>query len=415
MGRIKRIIGTGTIMVAIAFLLSACSGPASQDILQKPVTGSFEVVVATTGELKAKNSIDINGPVGARKAGIYQLKISRLVPEGSVVRPGDFVAELDKSEIVGKLKEVEINLQKFQSQFTQAKLDSTLTLAQARDELINLKYAMEQRKLEKEESIYESPSTKRQAEIEFEKAERAYVQAQANYNTKVKQAEAKMRESEADLFKEQQKMADFQEVLGQFTILAPEPGMVIYAREWDGKKRVVGSTVSPWQPTVATLPDLSQMESVTYVNEVDIQKVRSGQSVRVSLDADPDRKLTGKVTQVANIGEQRPNSDSKVFEVKILISEEDSTLRPAMTTSNEIVISTIENSLYIPLETVHTVDDSVTYVFKRDGKSITKQEVKLGIENDNFVVVEKGLSAEDELYLSVPTGMEEEELIRLAN
>ncbi|MEM7039855.1 MAG: efflux RND transporter periplasmic adaptor subunit, partial [Bacteroidota bacterium] len=355
----------------------------------------------------------ILGPVSARKAGIYQLKITRLIDEGTVVKAGEFVAELDKSEIVGKIKEVEINLQKFGSQFTQAKLDCTLTLAQARDDLINLKYAKEQRKLEKEESIYEAPSTKRQAEIEFEKSVRAYDQAEANYKTKVKQAEAKMREAQADLSKEQNKMDDYQEILGQFTIKAPEKGMVIYFREWDGKKRVVGSTVSPWQPTVATLPDLTAMESITYVNEVDIQKIQVGQKVKVSLDANSDKKLTGTVSKVANIGEQRPNSDSKVFEVKILINESDSTLRPAMTTSNSIMIDNVTEALYVPLESVHTEADTVTYVYKKDGGSAVKQEVKLGMENDNHVIVEGGLGNQDEIYLSVPESSDDMQLIRL--
>lgn len=403
------------LIAATGFMLSSCSSEGGKDLFRKAEKGKFEVMVTTTGELQAKNSIDIDGPVGARKAGIYQLKISRLVPEGSIVKPGDFVAELDKSEIVAKIKEVEINLQKFQSQFTQARLDCTLTLAQARDELINLRYAAEQRKLEKEESIYESPSTKRQAEIEFEKAGRAFDQATANYETKVRQAEAKMREAEADLFKEQQKMSDFQEIFGQFTIAAPEPGMVIYAREWDGKKRVVGSTISPWQPTVATLPDLTVMESITYVNEVDIKKIAKGQAVRISLDADPDKKLSGKVTQVANIGEQRPNSDSKVFEVKIVIDETDSTLRPAMTTSNEIMIQTLEDVVYIPLETVHAVNDSVNFVYKLNGKSTVKQQVVLGIENENYVQVLSGVEQGEELFISVPQNSEDLEFLSLAN
>lgn len=400
-------------VIAALLTLSSCGAAEGADILEKPKRGEFVVSVATTGELQAKNSVDINGPMGARKAGVFQLKISRLVPEGSMVKPGDFVAELDKSDIVAKLKEVEINLTKYQSQVTQAKLDCTLTLAQARDDLVNLKYAMEQRELEKEEAIYEAPSTKRQAEIEYDKAVRALDQAKANYSTKVQQAEAKMREAEADLFKERQKMDDYVEIMNQFTIIAPEPGMVIYAREWDGKKRVVGSTISPWQPTVATLPDLSKMESITYVNEVDIQKIKSGQQVKVSLDANPDKRLTGTVTQVANIGEQRPNSDSKVFEVKILINESDSTLRPAMTTSNEIFINTVDDATFVPLECVHTESDTVTYVFKRDGGSAIKQEVRLGIENDNYVIIESGLSESDEIFLSVPERADEIDLQRL--
>ena len=51
--------------------------------------------------------------------------------------------------------------------------------------------------------------------------------------------------------------AFIQEVMDQHTVRAPAPGMVIYAREWNGRKKAVGSQVSPWEPTVATLPDLS--------------------------------------------------------------------------------------------------------------------------------------------------------------
>lgn len=400
-------------LVLFSIYISGCGEVAQADIETKPVQGPFEVAVTTTGELQAQNSIDIEGPVTARRLGIYQLKINRLVPEGTYVKEGDFVADLDKSDLLGKMKEVEINLQKFQSQYTQAKLDCTLTLSQARDEMINLEYAKEQKKLEKDESIYESPSTQRQVEIEFEKSERAYTQAVKTYQTKVEQATAKMREAEADLFKEQKKYQDYTELLGEFTIAAPSNGMVIYFREYDGKKRTVGSTVSMWQPTVATLPDLSKMESITYVNEVDIQKIKAGQSVRISLDADPDKKLNGKVIQVANIGEQRPNSDSKVFEVRIEIVEKDSTLRPAMTTSNEIVVETLEESIYIPLETVHS-EDSITYVYKKDGGSAVRQEVRLGLLNDNFGVVEEGLGLEDVLLLSVPENGEEMPLNRLS-
>ncbi|MEI7907542.1 MAG: efflux RND transporter periplasmic adaptor subunit, partial [Bacteroidota bacterium] len=200
--------------------------------------------------------------------------------------------------------------------------------------------------------------------------------------------------------KERQKMEVMVTVLTQFTILAPADGMVVYAREWNGKKKIVGAMVSPWEPTVATLPDLTMMESITYVNEVDIQKIAVGQEVTLRLDADPNKKLSGSVTQVANIGEQRPNSDSKVFEVRILINDRDTTLRPAMTTSNEIRVARILHALSIPLEAVHT-QDTVTYVYLKNG-GIIKQEVKLGLQNDNAAIVLQGLTEKDEVYLSPP-------------
>jgi multidrug efflux pump subunit AcrA (membrane-fusion protein) len=341
------------------------------------------------------------GPAGARQVGIWNLKIQRLIPEGTVVDSGAFVAELDRSELTGKIQDAQLSLQKVQSQVEQAKLDCTLTLSEARDNLINLKYAVEERKLAVDQAQFESPAVQRQAEIDFEKAERSLVQATRNYETKVLQAKAKISEVEADLSKEMRKMGDLQKIMGEFVVKAPKKGMVVYMREWNGKKRNVGSTVSPWDPTVAELPDLSVMESITYINEVDIQKVRENQTVKVGLDANPDKVLTGIVTSVANIGEQRPNSDSKVFEVKIQINESDTTLRPAMTTSNSILVTELQNALFIPLECIHS-NDSLSYVFKKEGLSTIRQEIILGELNETHAVILKGVEQSDKLYLSTP-------------
>ncbi len=199
----------------------------------------------------------------------------------------------------------------------------------------------------------------------------------------------------------------------EFTIKAPADGMVVYAREWNGKKKVVGSTINAWDPTVATLPDLREMESITYVSEVDIQKIAAGQQVKLKLDADPNKTLTGSVTTVANIGEQRPNSDSKVFEVRIKVNESDTTLRPAMTTSNEILVAQVDTAISVPLECVHT-EGKMTFVFRRNGGSIVKQEVKLGLVNDNAAEVLSGIDEEDELLLSMPAESGKLETIRLA-
>lgn len=400
------------LVLLIGFFWMTGSTEDSLDVIIKPTRGEFLVTVTATGELQAKNSIDIMGPLNARMAGIWQMKIANLVAEGTVVKTGDFVAELDKSEITNKIQDMEAEILKAESRYTQTKLDTTLTLSQARDELVNLKYAMEEQQLKMEQSAYEAPSVRRQAEIDYEKAKRRFEQETNNYQTKVEQSIARMKEVEADLSQYQNKLATLQRVMGQFTVLAPADGMVIYAKEWDGKKKVVNSTISGWDPTVATLPDLSRMESITYVNEVDIQKVSKDLKVNIELDADPDKKLTGVVTEIANIGEQRPNSDSKVFEVTIEINEADSTLRPAMTTSNEIIVTTLKNALYIPLECVHT-EDSLTFVYKKEGLSVVKQEVKLGQMNDNEVTIKTGLDENNEIYLSLPAETKNLEIVRL--
>ncbi|TNE71383.1 HlyD family efflux transporter periplasmic adaptor subunit [bacterium] len=389
------------ILVLAAWFYFSDDDTQKAEIIIQPTIGAFEVRVTNTGELRAQNSTEIMGPAGARQVGIWNLKIQRLIPEGTVVDSGAFVAELDRSELMGKIQDAQLSLQKVQSQVEQAKLDCTLTLSEARDNLINLKYGVEERQLALDQAQYESPAVQRQAEIDYEKSQRSLAQATRNYETKVLQAKAKISEVEADLSKEQRKMGDLQKIMSQFVVNAPKKGMVVYSREWNGKKRNVGSTVSPWDPTVAELPDLSVMESITYINEVDIQKVREKQVVEVGLDANPDKKLSGIVTSVANIGEQRPNSDSKVFEVKIQVNESDTTLRPAMTTSNSILVTKMENVLFIPLESIHS-NDSLSYVFKKDGLSTLRQEITLGDINETHAIILKGIEQSDRLFLSTP-------------
>ena len=394
-------LGGVAIVVVVILMLRPEAGETST-LYAQPQRGPFQVTVTTTGELKAKNSVKIYGPGSTRQIQIYQLKIMRLVPEGSVVQKGGFVAELDRSELNTKMNDANLELQKAQSQYEQARLDTSLSLSKERDNQVNLEYSMEEARLRKEQATYEAPSVKRQAEIDYEKAQRALEQAVENYATQVKQGIAKMREVEAELSKAQNMVQMVAEAAQQFTITAPENGMVVYKRDWRGQKLTTGGQVNAWDPVVAELPDLSVMESITYVNEVDIQKINSGQTVEIGLDADPDKKLTGTVTRVANIGEQRPNSDAKVFEVAIEVSEADTTLRPAMTTSNTIVVAEISEALYIPLETIHT-QDTLNFVFLRRGGRLMRQEVALGLLNENEAIVEAGLDEADRLYLSLPS------------
>jgi RND family efflux transporter MFP subunit len=403
------------VVVLGAFVLlsdDADTPKSAASISARVKSGEFRIIVSTTGELRARKAVQIQGPPNMQAAQVYQTRISSLVDEGTVVKAGDVVAELDRSAIAGKHQEVTLALQKAEAQYTQAQLDSALSLATAREEIRSLELSLEEKRIAREQSKYEAPSIRRQADIEHEKAERAFAQAKANYITKKQQSIAKMREVSSELERQRNQLSIISTAMNGFTIRAPAPGMVIYDKEWNGKKKVVGSQVSAWDPTVATLPDLTQMESVTYVNEIDVRKIAVGQSAEITLDADPSKRLTGTVEAVANVGEQRPNADAKVFEVKIKIASADTTLRPGMTTANAILTSSLPKVLSVPLEAVAS-EDSIPYVFKKDGGRVVKQEVETGATNENEIVVVRGLDAGDEVLLAPPANRADMSLERL--
>ncbi len=400
--RSRRLLAAVAVLIVASAAWLVAGGPDTTTSLSTTVTqGEFVIPVTSAGELRASSFVQIQGPANAQQAGAFQMKISTIVPEGTLVKEGDVVAELDRSTLASKLQETALNVQKAEAQYEQAMLDSTLTLSKAREDLRSMELALEEKRIARDQARYEAPSVQRQAEIDYEKAERALEQGRKDLVTRTEQSQAKMREVGADLERQRNLQGIVMEVMQGFTVRAPSSGMVIYVREWNGRKKGAGAQINPWEPAVATLPDLSKMESITYVNEIDVRKVAAGQPVRITLDADPDRALEGSVIAVANVGEQRPNSDAKVFEVKINVTAPDTTLRPGMTTGNIIQTASIPNVLFIPLEAVIT-DESVPYVFVRRGGRIIRQEITTGAMNDTHVVVSAGLEAGEDVLLVPP-------------
>ena len=372
------------------------------DITTKVKRDDLQIDVTVSGELEAKNSVQMLGPNGLRRARIWSVKIENIIPEGTVVKQGDWVAQLDASELMDRIQGEELDLEESMSEYEQTRIDTAIELRAQRDKIINLEYDVEKAKLVLEQSQFEPPATIKQNELELEKSKRALEQGIGEYGLLREKSVSQMTEASAELRDDQRRVDFLKSLAEEMVIKAPEQGMVIYAREWDGRKKTKGSQIETWRPLVATLPDLSTMISRTYINEVDISRIQEGQEVEIGLDAFPDKRLTGRVSQVANVGEQRPNSDAKVFEVTVQINESDTTLRPAMTTSNTIVTSYVEDVLLIPLEAIHSQGDSLTYVFKKRGLSSVRQQVALGPKGNDMAVVDQGLEEEDEVFLSIP-------------
>jgi len=382
----------------------------AENLTTKVKKGVFEIYISATGELNAKNSEEIKGPGGLRNAQIWQVTIMDMVAEGTILKAGDYVATLDRTELETKLKDAQTEIDKIQTQLEQAKIDTAIELRGIRDNVVNLHFGMQDKKLEVEQSIYEPKNTIHRAEIELEKAERDLVQLKKKYELTQTKAKAQISEILASLRQQQLKFDQLTELSSQFTVKAPRDGMLIYSRSWQGKVGP-GSQIDTWNAVVAELPDLSIMNSKTYVNEVDISKVEKGQEVQIKVDAFPDKEYSGTVIHVANVGEQLAGYDSKVFEVSVQINEMDSVLRPAMTTSNKIKTYTYQDVLHIPIEALF--NDSLSYVFLKQKGGIVKKEVIVGETNDDEIIIENGLAENDEVLLTIPSNTADLQLLPL--
>ena len=387
------------LLIFLGYKLQKGSG--EEALFATVLRGAFEVTVVTTGELSSQNNKKIEAPQGirARNVRFGDIKIQNLVPEGTMVKEGDYVATLDRSSADNNLKDLEDELEGLRAKQERILLDTALSLRGVRNSLLNLQFDLEEKRIAVEQSLYEPPATQRQHKNALEKALRDWDQEIKNYQLKVEQAQANVQDGLLELSRKERQYNEMIEVLNSFIIRAPADGMVIYHRNWYGEKLRVGSTINSNDLTVATLPDLSTLLSTTQVNEIDINKVKVGNSVRIGIDALPDKVYLGKVTEVSNVGANNYGSGAKLFEVVIELDYvEDQILKPSMTTSNTIITASEGDKLFVPLESIYG-DEEEHWVFRSNGN---RQVVELGLSNDNFCVVEKGLAEGDKIYLSEP-------------
>jgi hypothetical protein len=393
-------IGLCGIVVAAYFLLrNTTSVEKSRNLVVAATEAPLAINIHAPGELQARRSEKIKGPDGLRAVGVYQVTIENLVAEGTVVQQGQFIASLDRTELDSKIKESQTEIEKITTQLDQAKIDTAIEMRGLRDQLVNVRFSMKEKQLTVELSKYEPQAIIQQATLDLEKAERELSQLENKLLLTNEKSIARIEEINASYRQQEFKLNRLLELQQKMTVTAPKSGMVIYIRDWNGK-RGPGSQVSAWDPVIAELPDLSQMITKAYINEVDISKVLPGQKALITVDAFPGKEFPGMVMSKANIGEQVRNFDTKVFEVIVVLNAQDSLLRPAMTTGIDILVDSIPTCLQVPLEAIQA--DSVSFVYKKTSNGFVKQEIVTGPSNDINIAIAAGLDAGDVVCLNVP-------------
>jgi multidrug efflux pump subunit AcrA (membrane-fusion protein) len=363
----------------------------------------FEAFIPCKGEIQSEKAVLINYPevLGDLSLGIYQAQIKDLVPEGTLVKKGDFVATLDQGRIKQLSEAAADHLRRELSDFNASKLDSAITLSDMRDELEQLEFDLNYKKIDLEQSMFDSPATQRRAQIAYDRTSRLIESKKRTYLMRHSEMKLRTERSERHVKELQEQSTKYQQAMIATRVTAPGDGMILYVRKWGGRKTKVDDWVSFWDPIIATLPELSSMVSETYIEEIYISKLKVGDSVRVYVDALKNKEILGYVSNISNIGQEMPGFDSNVFKVFVKLKGDISKLKPSMTTNNEIIMEKLENVITIPLNCLFTENEKQFVYIKQSGK-ISRRNVTIEERNDKSVVIKSGLKENDLILTSRP-------------
>ena len=211
---------------------------------------------------------------------------------------------------------------------------------------------------------------------------------------------------------EKYKLADLELQIDAATIEAELPGLVVYGGSDQGSSRYRGSsqeaiqegaTVRERQP-ILTIPDMREMAVVVDIHESAVQRVAVGQPATIAIDAFPDVSLAGEVIKVAVVADSANsfmNPDLKVYPSSVRIHGSFDWLRPGMSAQVEILVDSLEDVVYVPVQSVSYYGDQQVVYVSRGGR-VERRVIKVGTFSDSFIEVAEGLAEGEDVLLLPP-------------
>lgn len=282
--------------------------------------GDVLVRAFSRGELRAVRSVTLTAP---NLFGTTQ--VTQLASLGAFAREKDLVVEFDDSELLSRIEEKQLELDQVDEQIKKARADLNIRNNQDQVELLRTRYSVRRSELEVKRNELLSQIDAQKNLLNQEEARRRLKQLESDIKSRLEQAEAELAVLQEKRNKAVIELQRERQRLMQVKLLSPISGLVAIRQNRAGGFFVPGmqipdiregDQVQPGMP-VADVLDLSELEVISRVGELDRANLKEGQDVILALDALPAKKLTGKIknmsgTASANIFSSDP---AKKFDV----------------------------------------------------------------------------------------------------
>lgn len=356
------------------------------------IRGQIKKTLLLDGELRAVSSRTIFSSTSE------EAKITYLPPEGTIVKAGDRVVELDNSAILSRITDTEERIIAAENEIDRLKSLQEGTLRDMEVVLSNLWLAYEQSKLDVNVPATVVPRRK------YQENQLAYDKGKTEYDNQLAKIEQKKKEQAAELHVkviEKEKLGvrlnQIKATLASMTLTAPADGMVIYGDHWMERRKIqIGDMVWGGFPLVR-LPDLKEMEVLAQVNEVDGPRLSVGQKANVKLDSYPDTEITGSVKNIAQTAIKASwMAKAKVFLVVIALDRTvTEIMKPGMSAQIALSLNEQPSLLLVPRSAVQ-FEGSSAQVLRLEGERDQRPVAITVISADpiNYAIADDGVLKE---------------------
>lgn len=356
------------------------------------------------GEIRPVRSVVLTAPsTGA------DLQIVELATNGSKVAAGDVIVTFDPTNQQRTLETKQSELKQAESEIDRTEAEERRRVAAAQSELEEAKKALARARLELQ-------GNELRARLEAEKYTIAVSDAEEHVRELEKKIEGERIASRADVAIARQKrdkaaydVRDTERILGSLQIKAPNDGLVSLLPNFraGGPGRAApefrrGDRAWFGAP-IAELPDLTQVQMTARVDEADRGRVQPGSSVRVRVDAVPDKELTGALKDISVVAKPDFTTWPPVrnFDMVISLSDSDPRLRSGMSASARVELDRLPDVLVVPTGTVFQ-KGTATIVYVVKGGAIESRAVNVLRRGRDQIAIASGVGEGERLSLKEP-------------
>jgi multidrug efflux pump subunit AcrA (membrane-fusion protein) len=377
--------------------LPASQNQAEADRPQGTVTVArrdFVRSVRLSGTVEAVESTTIAAP---RLAGpsSNSLVITRLVRAGSTVSPGDLIVEFDRQDQIKNALDRRAELQDLEQQIAKREAQERAARAHDDSEITIAASAITRAQLEVTKNELLPKINAEKNTLALEQAQATLKQLKATYELKRHAAEADIRilqirrDRAANAEKQAAGNAD------RMAIHAPIGGMAVVKTIWKGNNMAdvqEGEEVRAGVPVV-DIVNPNSMRVRARVNQADVNELRTGQPVRIGLDAYPSLFFDGRVAQISPLGVTSVLSNKvRTFVVLVEVHGAHPNLMPDLSASLDVTLATIPGAIVVPRDALRR-DGDRTFVRVQRGGSFEDRAVTIGALNAHEAQVTSGLEA----------------------
>lgn len=369
------IVAGGAVALALIVFFSIKATRKEQVVVQSAKVERREVLkaeVSASGEIRAKEFVDLQSEI----AGV----ITDLpVREGDKVQKGDVLLRIDPIQTAAdtaatraqfEAASSEARSQEFQILNAEANLarDESLLKSvraefdQAMNSLSRAENSFQRKQLLHEEGLIsredyemaqnESRAAKTQVEVAKARVAQTEMQVQVARNN-IQQMKTSHSASRSRMNSAAANLTRASDQLKKTTIYSPLAGVITQLLVEKGERAVPGNLSNP-QATLMTIADLSVIQAELKVDETDVVNLAFGNSAEIKVDALPDVLFSGEVTEIGNSPIRATGAsqqqEAKDFKVIVTLKDPSRKLRPGMSCTGEIITSTKNNVLVVPIQ-----------------------------------------------------------------